>query len=276
MADFITNPQAVSDRPRSAGEIADLGDCDIRTLPAEGGEFDKWTIAPAADPPDDTELSFDVTVVGVFDPVRIAITSDADSTKAEVAAAWRSAVMAQPKLGNAVKTSIVSDELVLEAKRKDVILKVTGVALGGGSVTNTTPGTTSGDIPFGRFVLFASNNEACKAVVNGDTNGAGIAVKYHVNERDTNGNAAWRPGDAVPVLQRGRIDVELDDGITIDATKSVFVRKGGSGSMGAFRDDADGGDAVALSSYGYKGRWIGTDTIGSNGKHIAELQIWPA
>jgi len=61
-------------------------------------------------------------------------------------------------------------------------------------------------------------------------------------------DAEYDDEETLPIVQKGRIWVLCDDAATVTANTAAFVRfTAGAGEvLGAFREDADGGDAVAL------------------------------
>ncbi|OHD25173.1 MAG: hypothetical protein A2Y38_06665 [Spirochaetes bacterium GWB1_59_5] len=107
------------------------------------------------------------------------------------------------------------------------------------------------EIPFGRAV----------AKVTGDDNGVelpdsgaavllGVAVRdISVEEGDATAENAFAADSAVGVLRRGQIWVQVEEAVTPD--DAVFVRHTANGpltKLGIFRTDADGGNAIALTT----------------------------
>jgi len=82
------------------------------------------------------------------------------------------------------------------------------------------------------------------------------------------GPAPYIPGDAVPVLTRGRIYVRVENNVTSDSP--VYWRMiptVGNPLVGGFRSDSDGGNAILLSSN--QVRWITSASAGN----LAVLEI---
>jgi len=83
---------------------------------------------------------------------------------------------------------------------------------------------------------------------------AGVSVHNHSVEQNKGGinNVGYEPQSAMDVLREGRIYVQVEDDVV--KTGPVFVRfvAGAGEQLGAFRSDADGGDAVALPGASFK------------------------
>lgn len=103
----------------------------------------------------------------------------------------------------------------------------------------------------------------------------GVAV-YIQNKQNllgaqgSNGASPYFSGDAVPVLTRGRIYVEIEAGSSVSSDGPVywrFVPTLANPQVGGFRGDSDGGTALLISSS--QVRWI----TSASGGNLAVLEI---
>lgn len=74
-------------------------------------------------------------------------------------------------------------------------------------------------------------------------------VIYDASVEPANATYEFEDGDAVSLLYKGTIWVRTEDACS--AGGGVFVRVGGSGDLGAFRSDVDGGGAVQVTGARY-------------------------
>ena len=105
--------------------------------------------------------------------------------------------------------------------------------------------------------------------------GGGIALKSHTIEQDDNGDSEYGMGDTFSGLTEGKVYVLLDSGITVAEGDACFVRVTASASeqVGAFSNVSDSGDNLPISSYGFKGVWVGGNITDMNGNNVAPLYI---
>jgi len=76
------------------------------------------------------------------------------------------------------------------------------------------------------------------------TTGYGIAI-YDSSKPATDGDHLYEAGDAVPVLRKGQIYVDSEDGLTFGDQPFVRHVAAGAEVLGQFRSDADGTDGTA-------------------------------
>lgn len=110
------------------------------------------------------------------------------------------------------------------------------------------------EIPFGRAVAKDSaTDSACKLPDGAGVDIVGIAVRDSATEEsDATAENAYATESAVAVLRRGRIYVVVEEAVTPD--DAVFVRHTANGlltSLGIFRTDNDGGNALEITSARY-------------------------
>jgi hypothetical protein len=121
----------------------------------------------------------------------------------------------------------------------------------------TTQAAGGTDIPVGVAVVAASNpgdddNGLFCALPSGssvDANFIGITtrnVASNVMDYDQTGQVS-EPGDIVSVMTEGVIWVETEDTVAYGGTVYVRITASGSEQLGAFRSDADGGDAIVMT-----------------------------
>jgi hypothetical protein len=95
----------------------------------------------------------------------------------------------------------------------------------------------------------------------------GVTVHRHTQDRASlTGTHGITPNSTMDLLRKGRVWVVVEEAVT--PGDAVFVRHTAAGLevKGAFRNDADGGDAVDIST---KARWESTTT----GAGIALLDL---
>lgn len=76
----------------------------------------------------------------------------------------------------------------------------------------------------------------------------GVTVHTHTNEQQylTAGGTGYDIEDAMSIMRKGRIYVEVEDAVTAGAQAFVRFTATSPEVLGAFRSDTGGGDAVAL------------------------------
>jgi hypothetical protein len=103
--------------------------------------------------------------------------------------------------------------------------------------------------------------------------GVAVYIQNKMNLLGPQGSAGASPyfqGDAVPVLTRGRIYVEIEAGTSVTSDSPVywrFVPTVANPQVGGFRADSDGGTAMLISSG--IARWI----TSASGGNLAVLDI---
>lgn len=111
---------------------------------------------------------------------------------------------------------------------------------------NDVDGTyiAEGAVRPGQYVIFDAVTKKCKHPAAAPTANTrfGVAIRKSYGQSD----GVYADGDAVNVLTRGRIRVNVESAMSINA--NVFVRHTAAGleELGAFRIDADTADATAV------------------------------
>lgn len=111
---------------------------------------------------------------------------------------------------------------------------------------NDVDGTyiAEGAVRPGQYVIFDTVSKKCKHPAAAPTANTrfGVAIRKAYGQSD----GIYADGDAVNVLTRGRIRVNSENALAINA--NVFVRHVAAGleELGAFRSDADTSDATAV------------------------------
>ena len=142
------------------------------------------------------------------------------------------------------------------------------------SVIDSHPLAGSANLPFGLAVVRDTTN-ANAVVLPGDSSTAaqvlGVAVREIKSATDyLNQNMGqYTPGDAVPVMKRGCVNVKCQKG-TPDVGGAVYLRVKANASyedavVGGFEAEADSTNTVQLTNCQWKG------TADANG--IAEMRI---
>ncbi len=125
------------------------------------------------------------------------------------------------------------------------------------------------------FVTTSGSAVTWATVYSNDNVFYGVAV-YIQNKQNllgpqgSAGASPYFPGDAVPVLTRGRIWVTVESGATVTSDSPVYWRQTATLAnpvVGGFRGDADGGTCILLSN-GIV-RWI----TSASGGNLAVLEI---
>ena len=114
-----------------------------------------------------------------------------------------------------------------------------------------------------------------ETVANVIPNGGGVALKSHTIEQNASGVSEYGMGDTFSGLTEGKCYVLLDSGITVAEGDACFVRVTATGTeqVGAFSNVSDSGDNLPISSYGFKGVWVGGNVTDMNGNNVAPLYI---
>lgn len=169
------------------------------------------------------------------------------TSNAATLAAIAALIAAQPGIASA--TSDGTSVITINAEQGLPVL-ATAVTSGGSAVTWTTAYTNDN-------VFY----------------GIAVYIQNKMNLYGAQGSAGpspYIPGDAVPVLTRGRIYVQVEVGDTVTSDSPVYWRMIPTVSnpqVGAFRSDSDGGNAILLSNSIV--RWITSASAGN----LAVLEV---
>lgn len=164
------------------------------------------------------------------------------------------------------RAGLVADSGIVQ----DVISRLAEDAAGARAGTFVVPGTDA-------------ETQAVAPTATGeisDGDGLGV-VMYDASKEPARTAAAIAAGaeyddeDMLPVVSKGRVWVLCDDAATIVANTPAFVRHvAGAGEvLGAFREDADGGDATALTNAVFRSAHRDVDFDQAGTQRIALLEI---
>ena len=139
------------------------------------------------------------------------------------------------------------------------------------SIINTRPAGGANPIPFGSPLKYSSGAVVLMGASSAATDFVGVAgaeIKTQTNYANP-GGGTYLPGDAVPVIQRGSVNVICQNG-TPALGGTVYVRILANTSLpeavvGGFEAAADSSNSVALTN----AQWAGP--ADANG--VAELRI---
>lgn len=116
----------------------------------------------------------------------------------------------------------------------------------------TTQAAGGTDIPLGRVLAFSGDFVSLPS-------GVADAALLGVSVRNANSAAVdydnvpeYVPGSTVAVLTKGYAWVEVEDAVTEGGSVFVRVTATGTEELGRCRSDADGGDAIAMTSAKFK------------------------
>lgn len=156
------------------------------------------------------------------------------------------------------------------ARVQDVITRLAEDAAGARAGTFLVPGTDA--------ETQAVAPTATGEVSDGD--GLGV-VLYDASKMPATTAAALAAGneyddeDALPLVGKGRVWVLCDDDATVVANTPAFVRfvAGAGEVLGAFREDADGADAVELPNAVFRTAHRDVDFDGAGTQRIALVEL---
>ena len=157
---------------------------------------------------------------------------------------------------NSVVVTEAANVLTFTAEVAGVGFSVSGYGLSSGVATVLT---------------FAESGSVANAI----PSGGGVALKSHSIEQDANGVTKFGGGDTFSGLTEGKCYALLDSGITVAEGDACFVRVTAAGTeqAGAFSNVSDSGDNLPISSYGFKGVWLGGNVTDMDGNNVAPLYL---
>lgn len=233
------------------GQRADNGDVDSRSyLHADVAQVSTVTVGGTA-----TAGTYTITINGIdVDFVRVA------ETNAQIATALAAAIEAEPSLANVVTAVDSTLDVVITAVHEGTPFTVAVVAPAPGTLTPVlTTSSVVADLNVGIVVArVTGTSDRLRVLAPGDAVGDFIGiVERPIGHFENDGQGgvfgdtsvdAYDSGSVVSVGRRGRWLVEVE--VAVDADDSVFVRTTATGTevFGAFRNDADGGDAIDAST----------------------------
>ena len=167
--------------------------------------------------------------------------------------------------------------LRLQARSPDASYTVTNVTVPGGATWTFADATTQrGRLGLGLAVAFVDDDpESLRELASGDTGArvVGVTVEgYEVapNSGDPADEDGYDPGSPVTYVHHGRVPVPVETDIT-SLNDPVYVRiiATGDEEAGAWRNDADGGDAVLVSN----ARWTLLSYLDNQARNTAEIRV---
>lgn len=255
---YSENPSAAF-----AGLRADTGFGDVVSAICGTRQLAQVVVTTAADSED-----FTITINGTD----FVYTSDTTATKAEISAGLKTLIDAgsEPVL---VEDDEV-DTLLIESTDHDTGFTITVTDETTGVLTLTELVAQEQAIAFGRVVCLdervatdpnTGKAEGCRLprlatdITGGKVFGISLADTSKVT-RTTAPLGGYSPGEAVPILRRGRIWVEVEDVGSVARGGSVYVRHVATGSeeLGAIRAADDGSDTDPLTGAVFTGQVSGS------------------
>jgi hypothetical protein len=201
---------------------------------------------------------------------------DAITTTAGLLADFQAKKAAQRSAKAFVETASQT-VLRLQARSPDDSYTITNVAVPGGATWTFADATTLRDrLGLGLGVAFVDDDpESLRELGSGDTGATvvGVTVEgYEVapNSGDPADEDGYDPGSPVTYVHHGRVVVPVETDIT-SLNDPVYVRiiATGDEEAGAWRNDADGGDAVLVSN----ARWTLLSYLDNQSRKTAELRV---
>lgn len=247
------------------GQLADLGYHDVASYINNCKKLDAVTITAA-------NLLTTLTINGTA----FTVNSGAESkTETEL----RDLMIAAVNAGVVPVTAVIkaTDELYIESDVAGTTTTVVGTT--NCSVVAVIPNELN--VPFGVFVTqdlnlsgLGADNIARLPIAGGEVTGKvalGVALLDQATENvlvsSGQTEVGYSPQSTMSILRRGRVYVKVEDAVL--AGGNVYVRHvaGAGEQLGAFRSDADGGDADVLPYSRYK------SGAGAEGLAILEIAL---
>ena len=268
MAILQNNYGQLSSRPAAAGEIL-----------AGEGAYDILSRSAGTTSPQVAVITVDTAVNSTaytytFEGVSVSYTSDASATLSEIAdglaAAHNSALNADGTtlMTQAIAVSDGIDEVTITARELGVNYAVSesdaNLSL---AITAADPGSF---LAFGIGVDDSGDYEGAELHASGGPF-LGVVKRFQRQELYSSESVAFAPARRMDIVAQGLVWVLLDAGVEPSAGDSVFCRHTAAGSevQGAFRTDADGGDADAISN----ASWVGGSATDIDGNNVALLRL---
>lgn len=201
---------------------------------------------------------------------------DADTTTAGLLVDFQGKKAAQ-RSAKANVLAASSEVLRLQGRSPDDSYAITNVTVPGGATWTFADATTQrGRLGLGLGVAFVDDDpESLRELASGDigTTLVGVTVEgYEVapNSGDPAEEDGYDPGSPVTYVHHGHVPVPVETDIT-SLNDPVYVRIVATGDeeAGAWRNDADGGDAVLVSN----ARWTLLSYLDNQARNTAELRV---
>lgn len=174
----------------------------------------------------------------------------AGSTQAQIVAGLRNAMLADDSIGGLVTPEDASPDLVLNFAELGQAYAISFPSNPGGKLTLAlTTDPDKANLPVGIGVVKLEDG-TCRQPQAGDTaiDIRGIVVRSEANIAPTPDNPEYEPQREVTLLTEGPIWVDVENAAAYGAQAFCRIVATGNEVAGAFRSDADGGDAVAINA----------------------------
>jgi hypothetical protein len=229
------------------GQIADLANSQVLTYANNSKKLDLVEITAA-----------DTTTTVTINGTAFTVTTDGSDTKAELAAAVVALINAGSEPVTTYYTA-AAESFQVESDTPGTTTTVVGTA----NCTVTAQIGNAAAIGFGYFVCQDAQdvNKARSPIAAADITDAGDAlgitvhtqaVAQNLTSTGSSGSDGYALGEAMSVMRKGRIYVQVEDAVV--AGNAVYVRyvAGTGETLGAFRSDADTSDAAILPGAKYR------------------------
>lgn len=242
-----------------AGMLADAGPHEVVSPVCATLQLEQVVVTT-----EDNSQDFTVTINGSD----YTYTSDASATKAEISAGLKAAIDAG---GESVQvTDDLTDTLLIESTDHDAGFTIAVAAGGSGVLTLTSLVSQEQTIEFGKVVVRDEQlgNGFCRLprqatdITGNHAYGIAKSDTSRVT-RTTAPYGGYNAGDAISVVRKGRIWVEVEDYASVVDGGAVYVRFAASGTeeLGSIRTDADTADAAILPGAKFYGVAVGTMAV---------------
>ena len=229
------------------GQLVDSADNLILTYANNSKKLDKVTVTAA-----------DTTTTVTINGTAFTVTTDGSDTKAELAVALHALVNAGAEPVTSYYTA-TNEYIEVESDVAGTTTTVVGTA----NCTITAEVGNSAAIGFGLCVCQdpQDDDKARSPIAATDITASGTvlgitahmqAIVQNLTSTGSDGSDGYILGEAMSVLRKGRIYVQVEDAVT--AGNDVYVRyvAGTGETLGAFRSDADTSDAAVLPGAKYR------------------------
>ena len=233
---------------RSYALLAQVG-----TLTVGGTAANGDYVATFTDPDSGEEIAVTVTRAG-----------GSPSSNNDLAAALAAAINdAANGVSHLVTATVATNVVTYTAVREGEVITVDTSAPGTGTlVAAVTTAATAANIPVGIMAAQAANDEDCRLPASGDTAADLIGIVYRepgtIRSNDgSSGADEFRQGETLDLLTMGEVAVLVEEAVSPDDPVYCRVVAGAGEQAGAFRTDADSGDAVLLSGAKFRSTTTG-------------------
>lgn len=222
----------------------------------------------------ETEVSFGGNAVaGVYTlqidgpdatALQVSVTSAGADTPAQMVAAFVAAIVADSDFNNLLTATDAAPEIELDFIHPGQVY-VVSVALEQNAITTVATIQAAGgtDIALGVGVVPGSSADLAIAPSAGsvDADFLGVTIKgtveISVNDGLSTSESVFAPGCSVSVMEEGACVVMTEDAVAFNGAVFMRIVATGTEVFGAFRSDADGGDAIAITGAKFRSATTG-------------------